>query len=125
MLEIDIGVLSKQTGLSTAAIRFYESKGLIKSIGRKGLRRQYSKQVLQTISLIKILKTGGLSLTEIEKIFLHERKIKVNRELIDEKYNEIEEKINNLKNLLVILQHVKSCPYPDHLSCPDFLDMLN
>lgn len=125
MLEIDIGVLSKQTGLSTAAIRFYESKGLIKSIGRKGLRRQYSKQVIQTISLIKILRNGGLSLSEIEKIFLQESKIKVSRELIDNKYNEIEEKIINLKNLLVILQHVKSCPYQDHLSCPDFLEMLN
>lgn len=125
MLEIDIGVLSKQTGLSTAAIRFYESKGLIKSIGRKGLRRQYSKQVIQTISLVKILRNGGLSLSEIEKIFLQESKIKVSRELIDNKYNEIEEKIINLKNLLVILQHVKSCPYQDHLSCPDFLEMLN
>lgn len=124
MQEIDIGELSSEVGISTAAIRFYESKGLIKSIGRKGLRRQYSRHVIQTILLIKILKNGGLSLREIEEIFLDNNKININRGLIDSKVIEIEEKVRNLKNLLQILQHVKSCPYKEHLLCPDFIKMI-
>lgn len=125
MQEIDIGALSLRVGVSTATIRFYESKGLIKSIGRKGLRRQYPMQTIQTISLIKILKNGGLSLREINEIFIYDSKINVNRSLIDEKTDQIEKKISNLKSLLVILQHIKSCPYEEHLSCPDFIRMLD
>lgn len=44
--------------------------------------------------------------------------------MLDNKASDIEKKINNLKNLLVILQHLKSCPYKEHLSCPDFTKML-
>ena len=57
MQEIDIGVLSLQTEVSTATIRFYESKGLIKSIGRKGLRRQYPTHTYNRNNFIdKIIK---------------------------------------------------------------------
>lgn len=125
MQEIDIGALSLQAEVSTATIRFYESKGLIKSIGRKGLRRQYPKHTRQTISLIKVLKNGGLSLREISTIFTYQSKINVDRSLIDEKTDQIEKKITNLKNLLVILRHIKYCPYTEHLSCPDFIRMLD
>ena len=125
MQEIDIGALSLRVGVSTATIRFYESKGLIKSIGRKGLRRQYPMQTIQTISLIKILKNGGLLLREISEIFIYDSKINVNRSLFDEKTDQIEKKISNLKSLLIILQHIKSCPYEEHLSCPDFIKMLD
>ncbi len=125
MQEIDIGVLSLKMHVSTATIRFYESKGLIKSIGRKGLRRQYSAHTVEIISLIKLLKKSGLSLNEIGEVFIYNSKININRKLIDEKTDQIEKKINNLKQLLIILQHLKSCPYKEHLSCPDFIKMLN
>ncbi|QIO04467.1 MerR family transcriptional regulator [Acinetobacter shaoyimingii] len=125
MKEIDIGDLSLKAGLSTATIRFYESKGLIKSIGRKGLRRQYSEHTLLTLSFIQLLKKGGLSLKEIDEIFICNGKINVDRGRVDEKSADIEDKIENLKNLLSVLQHIKNCPYNEHLSCPDFLKMLN
>ena len=124
MQEIDIGALSLRVGVSTATIRFYESKGFIKPIGRKGLRRQYPMQTIQIISLIKILKNGGLSLKEISEIFINQSQININRSLIEEKSNQIEEKISNLTNLLSLLQHIKSCPYENHLACPDFIKML-
>lgn len=125
MQEIDIGDLAMKVGVSTATIRFYESKGLIKPLGRKGLRRQYPQNTIQIIILIKLLKNSGLSLKEIKEIFILDRKIDVNRSLIDAKSNQIEEKISNLKNLLMILQHIKYCPYAEHVSCPEFLKMLN
>lgn len=125
MEEIDIGVLSQKVGLSTATIRFYESKGLIKAIGRKGLRRQYSISVIQTISLIKILKNGGLSLSEIGKIFIDGNRIKIDRELVGKKLDLVDEQIRNLNNLLILFKHIKFCPSEDHLLCPNFIKMLN
>lgn len=49
---MDIGEVSKKAKVTTATLRFYEEKGLIKSIGRQGLRRQYGKQVLDQLALI-------------------------------------------------------------------------
>ncbi|OTG86779.1 hypothetical protein B9T31_07255 [Acinetobacter sp. ANC 4558] len=125
MQEIDIGVLSKLSGLSTATIRFYESKGLIKSMGRKGLRRQYSEHILPTVKLIKFLREGGLSIAEIEKIFISNHRIQVNRREISEKIHDIELKINHLLEMKSILQHMEHCPFEDHLRCPDFIKIIS
>ncbi len=38
---LDIGTLAKRSGLPTSTLRFYEEKGLIKSVGRNGLRRLF------------------------------------------------------------------------------------
>ena len=43
---MDIGEVAKKAKVAPSTLRFYEEKGLIKSIGRQGLRRQYAKQVL-------------------------------------------------------------------------------
>lgn len=125
MQEIDIGMLSLQTGVSTATIRFYESKGLINSIGRKGLRRQYSEHTVETLLLIKLLKKSGLSLSEIGEVFIYHSKINIDRSLIDEKIEQIEKEIENLKKSQVLLKHLKFCPHEEHLSCPDFIKMLH
>lgn len=124
MKEIDIGILAKQSGFSTAAIRFYENKGLIKSIGRNGLRRQYPVQTVQTLALIKRLKNGGLTLKEIQQIFIVNNKIKVDREVLDEKINTIQVKVAELGQLIETLQHIQHCPHPDHMSCPEFIKLL-
>lgn len=124
-MEIDIGDLSHQTQISTATIRFYESKGLIKSIGRKGLRRQYPMHTCQTLALIKILQKGGMSLNEIQAVTIQDAKIKIDREIIPNIKIEIENRIDALNYLLVILSHVEKCPYQDHLNCPDFLKLLS
>lgn len=124
MKEIDIGDLSKQSGLSTAAIRFYESKGLIKSIGRHGLRRQYPEQTIQTLALIKLLKQGGLALKDIQHIFLMNNKIQVDRDHLDDQIDTLKSKVESLNTLIETLEHIQHCPHPDHLSCPSFIKML-
>lgn len=123
-MEIDIGVLADLTKTSTATIRFYESKGLIKSIGRKGLRRQYPTHAVQNIALIKILQNGGMTLSQIKNIAIHNAKINIQRNQIGDTRSEIKNQINTLNHLLIILEHIESCPYPDHLKCPAFLKLL-
>ncbi|SEL22536.1 MerR family transcriptional regulator [Acinetobacter sp. DSM 11652] len=124
-MEIDIGDLADRTNTSTATIRFYESKGLIRSIGRKGLRRQYSSRAIQNISLIKIFQNGGMTLSQIKNMAIDHEKIKIKRDQVREAKNEIKDKIETLNNLLLILTHVEKCPYDDHLQCPDFLKLLD
>lgn len=65
MKMIDIGRVAELTGLTTATIRYYESKGLITPAGRRGLTRIYDEEVLTRLSLIILAKQGHFSLDEI------------------------------------------------------------
>ncbi|WP_434777928.1 MerR family transcriptional regulator [Neisseria sp. Ec49-e6-T10] len=123
--EIDIGVLSKQTNLPTSTIRFYEDKGLIHSIRRKGLRRQYPHDVIETLSLITIGKKSGLSLDEIKELFLCHSKISVNRGLLRKKIEELMVNLEHLQTALSTLKHIEQCPHEHHLSCQEFRKLLN
>jgi DNA-binding transcriptional MerR regulator len=39
MKEMDIGEVARRCGLPSSTLRYYEEKGLIRSIGRRGLSR--------------------------------------------------------------------------------------
>lgn len=62
--QYTIGELAEAFGLTTRAIRFYESKGLI-SPPRKGVARAYSRRERARLSLIQRGKNLGFSLDEI------------------------------------------------------------
>ncbi|MGB3146448.1 MAG: MerR family DNA-binding transcriptional regulator, partial [Paracoccaceae bacterium] len=44
MKILDIGELSEAARLPASALRYYEELGLIQSIGRHGLRRQFGPE---------------------------------------------------------------------------------
>lgn len=46
MKFLDIGEVSAKSGIKPSALRYYEEIGLIFSISRHGLRRQFSSEVL-------------------------------------------------------------------------------
>ena len=62
--QFTIGELAEAFGITTRAIRFYESKGLI-SPPRKGIARSYSRRERARLSLIQRGKNLGFSLEEI------------------------------------------------------------
>ncbi|WP_269915467.1 MerR family transcriptional regulator [Acinetobacter sp. HY1485] len=125
MQEIDIGDLADRVQCSTATLRFYEEKGLIKSIGRKGLRRQYSINTIHIVALIKLMKNGGLSLKDIQNIFIKDQKIKVNQDILEIKMSEMVSKVQTLQRSLEVLKHIQSCPYPEHMECPEFQKLIS
>ncbi len=49
---LDIGVLSKESGIPASTLRYYEEIGLIQSVGRHGLRRQFDQPVVTKLALI-------------------------------------------------------------------------
>lgn len=56
---MDIGEVSKVTNLPPSTLRYYEDKGLIKSVGRVGLRRFFDSHVLNQLSLISLGRKVG------------------------------------------------------------------
>lgn len=100
-----IGEVSKKTGFSRDAIRFYEKVGIIgKNIPRGENRyRQYRDSDMLRLQRIKKIKAYGFTLMEIKKILevwetdtvTCNRMLKIARE----KTREIEKKINELERV--------------------------
>lgn len=64
-----IGELAKRTGLAPSTIRFYESKGLLKSVGRQSNGyREYSPDAAAVLGVVVNAQQTGFTLDEIAKI---------------------------------------------------------
>lgn len=75
--------------------------------------------------MVKTLKNGGLTLKEIEEIFIKKYRIKVDRDYMKSKRFELEQQMIQLKKLLEMLNHIQNCPYENHLNCPNFIKILD
>lgn len=125
MQELDIGEVCRQSGLTASALRFYEQKGLIRSIGRAGLRRQFHPSVLERLALIRLGQAAGLSLEEISYMFDDSGELKIDRSLLLAKADLIAQTITRLHTLEHNLRHVVNCPHQQHLQCPSFQKLLH
>jgi DNA-binding transcriptional MerR regulator len=65
---IDIAEVAIRSGVPASTLRFYEEKGLIESIGRRGLRRLFDAGILERLALIALGRTAGFSLAEISSM---------------------------------------------------------
>jgi DNA-binding transcriptional MerR regulator len=123
---MDIAEVIKKSYLPASSLRFYEEKGLISSIGRKGLRRQYHEDVIDQLALITLARRVGFSLTEIAEILMDkntgERHIR--REALLTKADELDQKIQELSAMREGLRHAAACSAPNHFQCPKFLRLL-
>ncbi|GAA0333150.1 MerR family transcriptional regulator [Morganella psychrotolerans] len=124
MKLLNIGRVAQLTGLTTATIRYYESKGLITPAGRKGLTRIYEPEVLTRLSLIILAKQGHFSLDEIAVMLSELPEKGIERTAIKEKIAEIDDKILELQKLKQGLLHIEQCPAENHLECPNFRKIL-
>src|SRR5262245_10643308 len=66
---LKIGAVSKRTGLSVDAIRFYEKEGLLKiSVRSEGGFRLFREKDLEDLRLIRSAQSLGFSLVEIRDL---------------------------------------------------------
>ena len=121
--SLDIAEVSKATGLPASALRYYEDRGLIQSIGRRGIRRLFPSTILERISLIALGQMAGFSLDEIASM-LTSQGPKIDRAKLIEKANQIDQKIAQLKAMSEGLRHAAVCNAPNHSECPKFQKLL-
>lgn len=120
---MDIAEVAKASGLPASTLRFYEEKGLIQSSGRSGLRRLFSANVIERLTLISLGRSAGLSLDEIGEMFTPEGP-DINRALLLAKADELDRKIKELIAMRDGLRHAAACNAPNHFECPKFLRLL-
>ncbi len=65
MNSLSIGELSARSGVAPSALRFYESRGLIRSSRSGGNQRRYGRAELRRVAFIRIAQRVGLSLDEV------------------------------------------------------------
>jgi DNA-binding transcriptional MerR regulator len=118
MRELDIADVAKRTGLPVSTLRFYEEKGLIASIGRRGLRRQFDAGVLERLALIALTRTV-FSLDEIALMFTPDGP-RLDRKKLAAKAKELDATIKELTVMRDTLRHAAACPARTHMECPTF-----
>jgi DNA-binding transcriptional MerR regulator len=118
--ELDIREVSKLTGLPASTLRYYEEKGLIKSIGRQGLKRVFKKHVVEKLALISLGRNAGFSLEEMAAMFSPSGKAMLDREQLLDKASQLDITIQRLQAMRDGLKHVANCPEPNQLECPRF-----
>jgi MerR family transcriptional regulator, redox-sensitive transcriptional activator SoxR len=62
---LTIGELSHRSGVSTSALRYYESQGLIRAERTSGNQRRYLRAALRRVAFIRSAQRVGLTLEEI------------------------------------------------------------
>ena len=120
MKLLDIAEVSAQTGVPASALRFYEEKGLIASVGRRGLRRLFEPGIVERLSLIALGRLAGFSLEEIAGMFSPDGRLRIRREKLSEKADALDETIQRLAAMRDGLRHAAVCRAPSHLECPSF-----
>lgn len=119
--ELDITQVSQLSGLTASTLRYYEEKGLIKPIGRKGLKRVYQgKDIITRLSLIALGQEAKFSLNEIASMLNHKDGPTIERSSLLEKAEEIEQTIQSLSALKKGILHIANCPEENHFLCPNF-----
>jgi DNA-binding transcriptional MerR regulator len=120
MRNLDIGEVAEQCGVPTSTLRFYEEKGLIKSIGRRGLRRVFAAGVLERLALIALGRSAGFSLEEIAAMFAPDGRLRIDRQKLAAKASDLDETIRQLTAMRDGLRHAVDCKAPSHMECPKF-----
>ena len=124
MKFLDIAEVVSASGLPGSTLRYYEELGLIESVGRRGLRRQYESNVLKRLAVISMSRSAGFSLDEIRPIFGHDGGVNIPRDELRRRAMELERKAKEIKALASMMEHVADCPASSHLECPSFQKLM-
>jgi DNA-binding transcriptional MerR regulator len=121
---MDIAEVARRSGVPASTLRYYEEKGLIRSIGRRGLRRLFAASVLERLAIISMGRSAGLSLDEIARMFAPDGKLQIDRTMLADKADELDSTIRKLTAMRNGLRHAAACPAPSHMECPTFRRLL-
>jgi DNA-binding transcriptional MerR regulator len=123
-VAVDIAEVARRSGVPASALRYYESKGLIASVGRQGARRRFAPGVLDQLALIALGQAAGFSLDEIRSMFSPNGQPEIDRAKLSAKADEIDRMVIRLRAMSRGLRHAAVCRAPRHAECPSFQRLL-
>lgn len=124
MKKMNIGEVARRSGLPASTLRYYEEKGLIRSIGRRGISRVFRSDVLQQLSLIALGQSAAFSLDDIATMLDADGEPAIDHQRLAAKADELDRTIQHLSAVRDKLRRAASCPAPRHTQCAKFQEML-
>lgn len=123
-MDLDISEVARRSGLPASTLRYYEARGLIASVGRRGLHRLFEPEVLERLGLISLGRTAGFTLEEIAHMFAPDGRPRIDRARVSARADEPDRTIRRMAALSDVLRHVAACAAPSHMECPTFRRMV-
>jgi len=118
MATFTIGEVSVRADVAATALRYYEQIGLIPAPARVGGQRRYDESVIDRLSVIRLCKTAGFSLEEIQLLFADDAPGRpASRALAETKLAEIDAKIAELHLARAIVEWGIQCTCPSIGAC--------
>jgi len=111
--DLSIGEISKLSGFSASALRYYETERLLPKSVRQGGKRRYDSSVLNQLSVIHLAKEAGFTIPEIRTLIDgFERQRPPGRKWLalgERKIAEVDEQIQKLQTMKMVLHAVTKC----------------
>ena len=110
---LTIGKLASASNVNIETVRFYERKGILKQPKKQGAFRYYPEEYISRIRFVKRSQELGFTLKETQELL--DLKIKEQSKCSDvlskteEKIQEINQKINDLKKMKKSLKKLANC----------------
>lgn len=121
---LDITEVAARTGLRASTLRYYDEIGLIRSVGRQGLRRLFAANTVWRLGLIRLGKQAGFSLDEIAAMVDRTGARGLPRDTVKARARSLDAQIRDLEVLRDLLDHVADCPAKTHDECPAFREII-
>ncbi|MGB6207991.1 MerR family transcriptional regulator, partial [Mycobacterium sp.] len=67
--RLTIGEVAREAGVAATALRYYEQIGLVPPVARLGGQRRYDESILARLEVIRLCKSAGFALDEIQRLF--------------------------------------------------------
>lgn len=113
-----IGEVARETGVAATTLRYYEQIGLLPPPSRLGGQRRYDGSVLARLEVIRLCKTAGFALEEIQVLFADEAPGRpASRALAEAKLAEIDAQLAALARARAVIEWGMRCTCPSIDAC--------
>lgn len=116
--RLTIGEVARQAGVAATTLRYYEQIGLVPPPGRLGGQRRYDDSVLARLEVIRLCKSAGFALEEIQLLFADDAPGRpASRALAEAKLAEIDAQMESLARARAVIEWGMRCTCPSIDAC--------
>ncbi|OBB63416.1 helix-turn-helix domain-containing protein [Mycobacterium sp. 852014-50255_SCH5639931] len=116
--RLTIGEVARHAGVAATTLRYYEQIGLVPPPGRLGGQRRYDHSVLARLEVIRLCKSAGFALEEIQVLFADDAPGRpASRALAEAKLAEIDAQMESLAQARAVIEWGMRCTCPSIDSC--------
>lgn len=116
--HLTIGAVAREAGVAATTLRYYEQIGLVPPAARIGGQRRYDEAILARLEVIRLCKSAGFSLEEIQLLFADDAPGRpASRALAEAKLAEIDAQMDSLARARAVIEWGMRCTCPSIDAC--------